>query len=976
LLRVIHIQKVGDPLLRTSKFGPSAAVHLCFFGLLLVLTPLAWAQNAPVSDDFHSTTLNTSLWTYVNPRSDSPLTMNGTNALISVPGGINHELWTNVTTAPRLMQNIGNVSFQVEAKFDLGLAFQTHGAQEEGIMVQQDPQNFIRFAVFSETKDIAIYVATFAAGQPTQVTYTPVSLANGQVPLWIRVSRSGNSWTFSWSTNGSTYTTSSTFNYTLTTSQIGPYVGNAGDSSATAPAFNASIDYFFNTASPIVPEDGGVDIIPTAVSVAPTATGATVTWTTSDWSSSLVNYGTTSSYGSSVSNASLVTSHSLAITGLNCATTYHYQVTSADYAGSAESSTDATFLTSACTTGGPIISGVSVTPASTSATVAWTTSTPASSRVDYGLSTSYTVTDSNSSLVTAHSLALTSLACATTYHYKITSVDGSSNTATTTDSTFTTTACSTAGAPVSDDFTGSTLNPIWSFYASCCGFQKMTGTDVLLTVPSVTNHNIYALNQGAGLIQQISNVDFDVVAKFDSPVTQGVQEQGIVVQQDAQNFLYFAIYHDGVSPTLLAVDTVAGNPTLKLNNAISFGGAPFWLRVTRSGSTWTERWSTDGTNYTTGVTFTQSLTTTGIGPVAANNVDDHNNPAPSFTAAVDYFFNLASPISPTDGGTPAPANQPAFNIWYGDSQSFGQNGTPQQWVNVLGNVSAPSGIQSASYTLNGGAAQFLRIGPNGARLNDTGDFNVEIDHTTLLAGVNTVVISATDNQNHTTSHTVTMNYTAGKVWPLPYSIDWSTVTNIQNVAQIIDGQWKLQSDGTVRTMQVGYDRLITLGDVSWTDYQLTAEITVNTLDCTDFSFGVVVGWTGHTTDPTQPQPDQPRTGHPFFGFGSYATTGNQVAPNAELNIYANSVHYPEKVLIQDASGFMPVPGVKYIMKFAVQRNSGGATSHYSLKMWPATGTEPANWLLQADADPSTGSIVLAAHRSDVSFGKVTVVSLP
>jgi len=231
-------------------------------------------------------------------------------------------------------------------------------------MVEQDTQTFIRFALFSGSSSIA-YVATFAAGQPTTVTYTAVPIGNGQVPVWMRVQRTGNNWTMSWSTDGNIYTAVSTFSYTLTVSQMGPYAANAGDSSATAPAFTASIDYFFNLASPIVPEDGGVDIKPTAVSVTPSLTGASVSWTTADWSSSRVDYGTTNAYGASVSNSALALSHTLSITGLTCGTTYHYQVTSAaSYAGATQSTADATFATSSCGTGGggPTISNISVTP--------------------------------------------------------------------------------------------------------------------------------------------------------------------------------------------------------------------------------------------------------------------------------------------------------------------------------------------------------------------------------------------------------------------------------------------------------------------------------------------------------------------------------------------------------------------------------------------------------------------------------------
>ena len=233
------------------------------------------------------------------------------------------------------------------------------------------------------------------------------------------------------------------------------------------------------------------------------------------------------------------------------------------------------------------------------------------------------------------------------------------------------------------------------------------------------------------------------------------------------------------------------------------------------------------------------------------------------------------------------------------------------------------------------------------------------------------MITATDNLNNTASHTVTVNWeNTGQVWPLPYSIDWSKVTNISDVAQVVDGRWAIQPDGTVRTMESGYDRLIAFGDVTWTDYQITAEMTLNSADCmVRGGESLVVGWTGNTYgDPLALQPDQPTTGHPFFGQGGYGPMGG-------LQIYANSPNYPETTLIQDTSVTL-VLGVKYIMKFAVQRNPDNTSSEYFLKVWPATATEPSSWNLQAKGDASTGAALFGTFRADVSFGKITVVSLP
>jgi len=96
----------------------------------------------------------------------------------------------------------------------------------------------------------------------------------------------------------------------------------------------------------------------------------------------------------------------------------------------------------------PVISNVGANPSSTSAVITWTTSTPADSLVLYGTSTSYGQTSTlDSSLVTAHSVTLTGLTPSTLYDYEVQSQDGSGNTVTSANFTFTTTAQSGGGIP-------------------------------------------------------------------------------------------------------------------------------------------------------------------------------------------------------------------------------------------------------------------------------------------------------------------------------------------------------------------------------------------------------------------------------------------------------------------------------------------------------------------------------------------------
>lgn len=97
----------------------------------------------------------------------------------------------------------------------------------------------------------------------------------------------------------------------------------------------------------------------------------------------------------------------------------------------------------------PQINSVDTTSVSSSqASIAWTTTTPCNSRVQYGLTASYgTTSDFGDSMTTAHSGTIGGLLPATTYHYRVTSQDLSGNSATSGDYIFQTTAAAATASP-------------------------------------------------------------------------------------------------------------------------------------------------------------------------------------------------------------------------------------------------------------------------------------------------------------------------------------------------------------------------------------------------------------------------------------------------------------------------------------------------------------------------------------------------
>jgi uncharacterized repeat protein (TIGR02543 family) len=218
------------------------------------------ANSTIVSDDFNACTLDTSVWTFVDPVGDCTQDMVGTFTedawlFISVPVSSSHDLYTDGNFAPRVMQTVSDADFEIETKFESGLSEQY---QMQGMLVEQDSDHFLRLEFYSDGSNTKLYVASF---EPTSspLTYTvyyhqPITDTD-VAPLYMRVQREGNQWTPYYSYNGDDWISPVTFPYTFTVTKVGTYAANHAEPPEDSPAHTGYIDYFFNTASPIDPED-------------------------------------------------------------------------------------------------------------------------------------------------------------------------------------------------------------------------------------------------------------------------------------------------------------------------------------------------------------------------------------------------------------------------------------------------------------------------------------------------------------------------------------------------------------------------------------------------------------------------------------------------------------------------------------------------------------------------------------------------
>ena len=87
--------------------------------------------------------------------------------------------------------------------------------------------------------------------------------------MHLRVKRVGNVWNLFYSANGTNWSLAAGFQHDLVVSSYGTYIGNSSKNPATV----GLIDYFFNTKSPIVPEDNDRKL---TVNVSPVGGGTVV----------------------------------------------------------------------------------------------------------------------------------------------------------------------------------------------------------------------------------------------------------------------------------------------------------------------------------------------------------------------------------------------------------------------------------------------------------------------------------------------------------------------------------------------------------------------------------------------------------------------------------------------------------------------------------------------------------------------------
>jgi len=213
-------------------------------------------QCAIISDDFYPETTAQAFWRFFDPVGDCTQIMDGANAKIDIPAGQSHDLWTGSgNRAPRLLQSAPNANFAIEVKFDSTPAAQS---QLQGLIVQETDNKYLRFGTYHNGSSPMLFCAFIDGGANT--TYLNTAPTPAVIPHYLRVARTNNNWTYSYSSDGTGWKTATSFSQVINVTEAGFYAGNHTPN----PAFTGNADYFFNLACPINDTDNSSPIFTSA----------------------------------------------------------------------------------------------------------------------------------------------------------------------------------------------------------------------------------------------------------------------------------------------------------------------------------------------------------------------------------------------------------------------------------------------------------------------------------------------------------------------------------------------------------------------------------------------------------------------------------------------------------------------------------------------------------------------------------------
>ena len=212
--------------------------------LIVVANGAGEPQTAPTfqADDFNRCALDLNKWVVSDPVGD--LTRSSTGAgtgdsdlVLSITPSSVHDAWVP-NTAPFITQQVtGDITMEV--KFATGLSSTVTGY---GLVAVDASGNFLRFDLLKNSSGMRAFVGLIRNGSASTILNAALPAAD-VAPVWLRVVKASGTWTYSWSADGNTFSTLSSYTPSpaLDEAKAGVFVSNY-TSGGAVPAFTAKVD--------------------------------------------------------------------------------------------------------------------------------------------------------------------------------------------------------------------------------------------------------------------------------------------------------------------------------------------------------------------------------------------------------------------------------------------------------------------------------------------------------------------------------------------------------------------------------------------------------------------------------------------------------------------------------------------------------------------------------------------------------------
>lgn len=295
-----------------------------------------------------------------------------------------------------------------------------------------------------------------------------------------------------------------------------------------------------------------------------------------------------------------------------------------------------------------------------------------------------------------------------------------------------------------------------------------------------------------------------------------------------------------------------------------------------------------------------------------------------------------------------------ISLNYGDNQRFRFR---LDDINLIGQVDAKLPLRHSTYSLNDSAPIHFYVEPNPASargkylgaptpsvlrlLGRPGAFNVEIpiSHPALLQGCNNVRIQIEDGEARTACLNAQFAWNPSPV-PLPLTLDdLSGYTHIQDIGQVVDGDFELdRTANVIRSKEpVAPDSLLVLGSPSESQ-----EATYDAKFRTDGGAGCFLGLSDFFAGHKEQSPGLGiKPGYATAGLATITPQGWAQAwiANADLLMdkdwaWTINTRYPPKYTLR--------PGVTYRVRHQIFIKDGVNIARY--RVWNKGDPEPVEWL--------------------------------